>query len=355
MKIERFGAFCSLSGTSRQGLVHISQLGAGRRVEEVEDVVKPGDQVWVKVLGVKEEGHKVRIDLGMRGLDQSDGSELPEERRSGSWRGGGGGDELPELYSIHHGTVERMATRKGEEDSVFGAFVALPGFRKQGLLHVSQLANERVEAADIGSYIHPNKQVYVKVIDIDEEAGKLSLSMKYAAQRNGRDLDPTHAECQDDANRRIERRGVDGPARGGRDNLASLQVPEYGGKQHSGGEYAMLSDEEDVGPPASAQGATYQLQLGGGLNPGSGAGGVDAVPHTDKAKMVQVELVARLKQKEAPKKTKESKMHKNEKKSKKEKKEKKNEKKVKKEKKAKKAKKEKKEKKKSDKKAKKGH
>ena len=48
-------------------------------------------------------------------------------------------DALPELYSIHQGAVAKVES--------FGCFVSLKGFRKNGLVHVSQLADFKVESA----------------------------------------------------------------------------------------------------------------------------------------------------------------------------------------------------------------
>src|SRR5262249_18626192 len=65
VKIVDFGAFVNFLG-SRDGLVHISEL-APRRVGKVTDVVKEGDQVKVKVLGVDDRG---KVKLSMRSVDQ---------------------------------------------------------------------------------------------------------------------------------------------------------------------------------------------------------------------------------------------------------------------------------------------
>ncbi|KAL1522280.1 hypothetical protein AB1Y20_017274 [Prymnesium parvum] len=317
-----FGAFCELQGERTQGLVHISQL-APRRVEAVEDVVQQGDEVWVKVIGV--EGGRVK--LSMRALDQADGTERDDEPARGGRecfncgkeghqardcaeprkeRRGGEAEPMPELHSIHRGKVVKMATRKGDDDAsaVFGAFVALDGFRKQGLLHVSQISEERIEGGDVESIIPVGHEVYVKVIAIDEEAGKLSLSMKYCSQRNGRDLDPTHMEALADGG---GRRGKGGE----RGSLAAMQVPEYGGKQSAAGGYAMLSDEEDA-PPAKAAGS-YNLKP---LAPGGQASGASVEAMSEQQRL-QVELTAGILAKAREKKAKKDKKEKKEKKSKK--------------------------------------
>jgi polyribonucleotide nucleotidyltransferase len=73
VKVVEFGAFVNFLG-SRDGLVHISEL-APRRVAKVGDVVKEGDQVKVKVLGVDDRG-KVRLSL--KAVDQQTGEDISQ-------------------------------------------------------------------------------------------------------------------------------------------------------------------------------------------------------------------------------------------------------------------------------------
>lgn len=61
VKIMEFGAFVNFFG-ARDGLVHISELGAGKRVEKVTDVVKEGETVRVKYVGIDERG-KVKLTM----------------------------------------------------------------------------------------------------------------------------------------------------------------------------------------------------------------------------------------------------------------------------------------------------
>jgi len=67
------------------GLIHISQLVLGRRVEVVEDVVLPGDRVFVKVLRV-EDGER-RISLSMSAVDQETGTTSQSSQYSQSCGG----------------------------------------------------------------------------------------------------------------------------------------------------------------------------------------------------------------------------------------------------------------------------
>src|SRR6187549_679185 len=71
VKTVEFGAFVNFLG-ARDGLVHISEL-APRRVGKVTDVVKEGDQVKVKVLGVDDRG---KVRLSMRAVDQATGEDI---------------------------------------------------------------------------------------------------------------------------------------------------------------------------------------------------------------------------------------------------------------------------------------
>ncbi|MDC9701613.1 MAG: polyribonucleotide nucleotidyltransferase, partial [Alphaproteobacteria bacterium] len=73
VKIVDFGAFVSFWG-AKEGLVHISQL-ARMRVEKTSDIVREGQDVWVKLIGFDERG---KIRLSMKVVDQKTGEALPE-------------------------------------------------------------------------------------------------------------------------------------------------------------------------------------------------------------------------------------------------------------------------------------
>jgi polyribonucleotide nucleotidyltransferase len=75
VKAVDFGAFVNFFG-AKDGLVHISQLAAGR-VAKTTDVVKEGDKVWVKLLGFDERG---KVRLSMKVVDQATGQEIKQER-----------------------------------------------------------------------------------------------------------------------------------------------------------------------------------------------------------------------------------------------------------------------------------
>ncbi|KAG9355558.1 hypothetical protein JZ751_000396 [Albula glossodonta] len=103
-------------------------------------------------------------------------------------------EELPQLYSILRGEVASV--------TAYGAFVKIPGCRKQGLVHKSEMSSCRVdnpsEIVDVG------EQVWVKVIgrEIQDEKVKLSFSMKSVNQGTGKDLDPNNVNLEQDERRR---------------------------------------------------------------------------------------------------------------------------------------------------------
>ncbi|MBI1385350.1 MAG: polyribonucleotide nucleotidyltransferase [Rhizobiales bacterium] len=89
VKVMDFGAFVNFFGP-KDGLVHISQLVADRRPETTAEVVKEGQEVYVKLLGFDDRG---KVRLSMKVVDQSTGLEIPraEGEEGGDDEGGGGG------------------------------------------------------------------------------------------------------------------------------------------------------------------------------------------------------------------------------------------------------------------------
>ena len=95
--IQSYGVFVHLPGF-KDGLVHVSQM-AGYRVEDPNDIVSVGEQVWVKVLDV---GADQKLSLSMKLVDQTTGrDEDPDhtEAAMGAERKGGGGRQGPIQFS----------------------------------------------------------------------------------------------------------------------------------------------------------------------------------------------------------------------------------------------------------------
>ena len=146
--IRDFGAFVDL-GHGVDGLVHVSQL-SWDRVEKPEDVLTLGQKVTVVVRNIDDETGK--ISLSARDLIENPWTDA---------------DEKYPIGSTQRGTVSRIAQ--------FGAFVKLePGV--EGLVHVSELAHRHVHR--VGDIVKEGEQVECKVISVDPEEQRMSLSLK---------------------------------------------------------------------------------------------------------------------------------------------------------------------------------
>uniref|UniRef100_A0A3P8WCJ4 Zinc finger CCHC domain-containing protein 17 n=1 Tax=Cynoglossus semilaevis TaxID=244447 RepID=A0A3P8WCJ4_CYNSE len=154
---------------------------------------------------------------------------------------------LPPIYSILKGEVVSVQT--------YGAFVRLPGYRKEGLVHVSEMSASRVEKAS--EIVDVGEQVWIKVIgrEIRGDKVKMSFSMKAVNQGTGRDLDPNNVNAEQDARRRRQFRDQTG-------NKITLEAvlnttcSKCGCKGHftkdcfsaPGLQYALLPEEDDKEP-----------------------------------------------------------------------------------------------------------
>ncbi|RUL88113.1 30S ribosomal protein S1 [Tautonia sociabilis] len=149
--IKDFGAFVDLGGVD--GLIHVSDLAWSRGVK-VEDVVKIGDEVEVKVLKIERE--KDRVGLGLKQLAPS------------PW------DTVEHRYG--RGQVVKGKVVKLME---FGAFVEIePGV--EGLIHISELAPGRVRR--VRDVVQEGQDVDARILDIDAEQKRMSLSIKPTAK-----------------------------------------------------------------------------------------------------------------------------------------------------------------------------
>jgi len=145
--IVDFGAFVDLNGID--GLIHISEL-SWSHVNHPTEVLKIGDTVAVKVLDIDRD--RQRISLGLKQTQED-----PWQRVVDTYNVG---DEL-------EGTVTKVVT--------FGAFVEiLDGV--EGLAHISELAPHHVE--NPREIVSPGDEVKVKILEIDSERRRLSLSVK---------------------------------------------------------------------------------------------------------------------------------------------------------------------------------
>jgi polyribonucleotide nucleotidyltransferase len=113
--IKDFGAFVEFM-PGKDGLVHISEL-ANFRVKQTEDIVKLGDEIWVKCLGVDEKGRvKLSRRAAMAERDQEMGGVSPEGGAAGEQTGGeqhGSGEHRPEMAERGGDRGERGGDRGG--------------------------------------------------------------------------------------------------------------------------------------------------------------------------------------------------------------------------------------------------
>jgi small subunit ribosomal protein S1 len=145
--IVDFGAFVDLDGID--GLIHISEL-SWSHVNHPSEILSIGDTVSVKVLDIDRD--RQRISLGLKQTQED-----PWQRVVDTYNIG---DEL-------EGNVTKVVT--------FGAFVEiLDGV--EGLVHISELAQHHVE--NPREIIQPGDPVRVKILEIDSERRRLSLSIK---------------------------------------------------------------------------------------------------------------------------------------------------------------------------------
>jgi small subunit ribosomal protein S1 len=145
--IVDFGAFVDLDGID--GLIHISEL-SWSHVNHPSELLSIGDTVQVKVLDIDRD--RQRISLGLKQTQED-----PWQRIVDTYNVG---DELA-------GKVTKVVT--------FGAFVEiLDGV--EGLVHISELATHHVE--NPREIVQPGDDVRVKILEIDSERRRLSLSVK---------------------------------------------------------------------------------------------------------------------------------------------------------------------------------
>jgi len=146
-RLTDFGVFVDIGGVD--GLVHVSEL-AWQHVDKPSDVVKEGDKVQVKVLKVDKANERISLSI--------------KETTPGPWQ------QAAQQFNkgdVVKGTVKRLAS--------FGAFVEIaPGV--EGLVHISQVANRRVNTP--GEVLQEGQEVDVKILDIKPNEQRISLSIR---------------------------------------------------------------------------------------------------------------------------------------------------------------------------------
>ncbi|WP_061815388.1 30S ribosomal protein S1 [Staphylococcus hominis] len=146
-RLTNFGAFVDIGGVD--GLVHVSEL-SHEHVQSPEDVVSVGQEVDVKVKSVEKDSERISLSI-------KDTLPTPFENIKGKFH----------ENDVIEGKVIRLAN--------FGAFVEIaPGV--QGLVHISEIAHKHIGTPS--EVLEPGQQVSVKILGIDEENERISLSIK---------------------------------------------------------------------------------------------------------------------------------------------------------------------------------
>jgi small subunit ribosomal protein S1 len=154
-----FGAFVDLGGAD--GLIHLSEL-SWRRVSSPDEVVQVGDEVEVYVINVDRE--RKRIGLSLKRLEPDPWSLVVDKYSVGQ---------------LVEGTITKLVK--------FGAFARIYDDDIEGLIHLSELSDERIT--------HPREVVEegdmcaLRIIRIDADRRRIGLSLKQVASAEYADLD----------------------------------------------------------------------------------------------------------------------------------------------------------------------
>ena len=155
-RITSFGVFIDLGGID--GMAHISELTWGR-INKPQEVVKIGDVVEVKVIGIDKDAEKISLSI----------KQLKED---------------PWTTFMDHYAIGGVYESKVVNLTDFGAFVELePGV--EGLVHVSQIARRRVEKPS--DELKVGEKHFVKLLDVDLENRRIKLSMKEVEDEEAED------------------------------------------------------------------------------------------------------------------------------------------------------------------------
>ncbi len=149
--VVNFGAFVDLGGMD--GLIHVSEL-SWKHVDHPSSVVTVGDEVEVRVLDVDLD--RERISLSLKATQQDPWQEFANAHRVGE---------------LVYGRVTKLVP--------FGSFVQV-GEGIEGLVHISEMAIHHVELPE--QVVTPGEELWVKIIDIDLQRRRISLSIKQAAE-----------------------------------------------------------------------------------------------------------------------------------------------------------------------------
>jgi small subunit ribosomal protein S1 len=221
--IVDFGAFVDLDGID--GLIHISEL-SWSHVNHPSEVVAIGDTVRIKVLDIDRD--RQRISLGLKQTQEDPWQRVISAHRPGDVLGG---------------TVTKVVA--------FGAFVEiLPGV--EGLVHISELADHHVESPS--EVVEPGASLDVKILEIDEERRRLSLSIKQVEEQR-MPMGDLGAQIQEAS----EASGA--PAEGSEESAAGPVAAEDSSSSQAAGEEPTATPPADEAPEQTAEEPAAEAEL----------------------------------------------------------------------------------------------
>ncbi|MCO5317888.1 MAG: 30S ribosomal protein S1 [Microthrixaceae bacterium] len=149
--VVNFGAFVDLGGMD--GLIHVSEL-SWKHVDHPGSVVAVGDEVDVEVLEVDHD--RERISLSLKATQQDPWQEFASNHQVGE---------------LVYGRVTKLVP--------FGSFIQV-GDGIEGLVHISEMSAHHVDLPE--QVVTPGEELWVKIIDLDLDRRRISLSIKQAAE-----------------------------------------------------------------------------------------------------------------------------------------------------------------------------
>jgi small subunit ribosomal protein S1 len=211
--LTNYGAFVELE-EGIDGLLHISDISWTRKVSHPSELIEKGQQITCRVLSVDQ--NRRRIALGLKQLDEDPwDSSIPEKYQPGQ---------------LTQGTVTKITN--------FGVFVGLED-GLEGLLHISELAEHKVENPE--EIVKVGDTIEVKVLKVDTDERKIGLSRK----RVGWSEEAEQAAAKGEAAAATTRGGVE--LKGGLGSDGPLISASFGS-----------SSSEPEAPADEAEGATSE-------------------------------------------------------------------------------------------------
>jgi 4-hydroxy-3-methylbut-2-enyl diphosphate reductase len=180
MRFTDYGAFVDIGGVD--GLLHISEISWGK-LKHPQEVLNIGDIINVKILSLNEE--KGKISLGLKQTQPEPWTLVGEKYQVGD---------------VLEGKVVQIKE--------YGAFVEIEA-GLDGLVHISEIANKRVE--NVFDELKVGETVNVKIMEIDPDKRRISLSIKATLPADAPAAAPAEAEAAEEPAAEVEAESAEEP------------------------------------------------------------------------------------------------------------------------------------------------